>query len=189
MGHISADRADIRAFQIEFGQIVQFVEPKSAVYGEFVRVNLLKLGFLGIEFVLDIADQFLDYVLQRHHSDRAAEFIKHDGKVRVLAQKQIKQLLQRHHIGYREQIQFYLCQLRIRITKYRHEFLDMIQANRVIEIFAAKRESGVFRRDGFFHVGLEIVFQVEINHLVARSHDVPHHSLAKIEDVEDQLAP
>src|SRR5436190_23221050 len=64
----------------------------------------------------------------------------------------------------------------------------MDEADRVIQIFPAKREPGVPGFNRFFHVSLEIVFEIEINDLATRRHDIAHDAVAKIEHVEHELA-
>src|SRR5439155_5019446 len=85
MGDVPADGAHIRALQFKLGEFVQFVKSQSAVHGEFVCVNLAKLLLLKIELVLNITDQFLEHIFQRHHADRAAKFINYQRKMGVLA--------------------------------------------------------------------------------------------------------
>ena len=77
----------------------------------------------------------------------------------------------------------------MRIAHHRHQFLDVNEADRIIEIFAAERKAGVTRFDGLFHIGLEIVLQVEVNDFAARRHDVAHDAVAQVEHVKDKLAP
>ena len=101
---ITADRADIGAFQLDPGQVPQLVKPERAVDPELILVDLAKLLLLRIEFVLNIADHFLEHILQRHHSDRAAVFVDHDGEMRVSGEEKIKQFLERHHFRHRDQI-------------------------------------------------------------------------------------
>ena len=38
------------------------------------------------------------------------------------------------------------------------------------------------------HVRLEVVLQIEVNDLAAGRHDIAHHAVPQIEDVEDKLA-
>src|SRR5262249_22307632 len=95
--YVTADRAHIGALQLESGELVQFVEAESAVDREFVSVDFLELGFLHVELILNIADQFLEHVFERDHADGTSKFVDHDREVRVFAQKKIQQLFQRHH--------------------------------------------------------------------------------------------
>src|SRR5947208_966595 len=104
MGDVAADRTDVRAFQIQFCEIVQLIKAQRSVDGEFVGVNLLKLRLVAVEFVLNIADQLLHYVFEGGHSDRSAEFIDHDSEVGVLAEKESQQLFKRHHFGNRDEL-------------------------------------------------------------------------------------
>src|SRR5438477_3172227 len=94
VGNVTADGADVGAFQFDPSQIAQFVKCQSAVHAKFILVNFAKLFFLGIEFVLNIAHQFLQNILECHHSNCAAEFIDYHGKVCVFVEEQRKQFLQ-----------------------------------------------------------------------------------------------
>ena len=143
MGHVTADRADVRTFQFEFGEIVQLIKPERAVHGEFVRVDFLELGLVGVEFVLNVADQFLQHVFQRHHSNRPAEFVDHDCQVQVFTQKKTEQFLERHHLGDRNQFAFDPQHIGIRIAHHRHEFLDVNEPDCVVEVLATKRKARV----------------------------------------------
>ena len=148
----------------------------------------MKLCLFGVELVLNIADQFFEHVFERHHADRAAKFVDHDGKVRMFAQKHAQQFFQRHHFRHRCQFTFDLHQIGILILHHRHEVFDVNQADRVVEILATKRKPRVLGRDCFLRVRLEIVLEIEINNFVARRHDIAHDALAKIENVHDELA-
>jgi hypothetical protein len=97
MRDVTADRADVRAFQFEPDEVAQLVESQRAIDGKFVLVDFAKLGFLAVELVLDVANDFLEDVLERHHADGAAVFIDHDGEVGVLRQEKVEEFLERHH--------------------------------------------------------------------------------------------
>ena len=74
------------------------------------------------------------------------------------------------------------------IAHHGHEFLDVNEADRVIEIFPAKRETRMSRFDCLFDVGFEAVFKVEINDFAAWCHDIAHNAIAQIERIDEQIA-
>src|SRR5581483_11902534 len=180
MGDISANGADIGAVELETGHVAQFIETKPAIDDKLVFVDLLKLFRLGIEFVLDIADQFLEHVLHRDHADSAAELIDHDGEMSVPDQKEIEQFFQRHHFRNRNEFPPDFHQVRMRIAHQRNEFLDVDQSDGVVEMPAAKRKSRVPRIERFLDVALEILLEIEVNHFAARRHDVAHNATPKV---------
>src|SRR5689334_22468717 len=183
VGNVTADGADVGAFQVDPGQIAEFVKCQCAVHAEFIFVNLAKLFFLGIEFVLNIAHQFFQNILKCHHSYCAAEFIDHDGKVCVFVEEQRKQFLQRHHFRYRNQFAPDAQKVRIRIPHQRNQLFDMNQADAVIEVTAAKREASVAGSERFFYIVFETVFDIQKDDLAAGRHDVPDNAPAEIECV------
>ena len=56
MRHVTADRADIGAFQRQVGHVLQLIQTNRAFDRKLVLVNCPKFRFLGIELVLNIAD-------------------------------------------------------------------------------------------------------------------------------------
>src|SRR5438309_135929 len=99
MGDVPADSAYVRALQLKLGELVQLVKSERAIHGKFVRADLAKFLLFEIELVLNITNQFLQYILERDHSDSAAKFINHQCKMRVLAQEQFEQFFKGHHLG------------------------------------------------------------------------------------------
>src|SRR5438874_12364711 len=87
MGNVPADGAYVRALQLKFGELVQLVKPQRAVYGKFVCADLAKFFLFEIELVLNIANQFFQYIFESDHSDSAAKFIYNHREVRVLTQE------------------------------------------------------------------------------------------------------
>src|SRR5437870_3259459 len=188
MSNITADGAYIRALELKLGEIVQFIKPERSVHAKFVRADLAKFFLFEIELVLNIADQLLQHIFKCNHPDSAAEFIDHDRQVRVLAQEQLQQAFQRHHLGQGNQITLDLQEIRVRIAHHGNQFLDVNEAHRIIEILAAQREPGVAGFDGLFHIGFEIILQVEVNDFTTRRHDVAHDAVAQVEHVKNELA-
>src|SRR6266404_1761293 len=76
----------------------------------------------------------------------------------------------------------------MRVAHHRKQFLDVNEAHRVIEILPTQRETCVLGIDGLFHVGLEVVFEIKINDLTARRHNIAHDAVAKVEHVKDKFA-
>ena len=76
----------------------------------------------------------------------------------------------------------------MRIAHHGKQFLDVNEADRVIEIFAAQRKARVPGFDGLFHIRFEIVLHVEVNNFAARRHDIAHDAVAQIEHIENKFA-
>ena len=76
----------------------------------------------------------------------------------------------------------------MRIAHHRHQLLDVNEADRVIEMTAAKRETRVARLERFLHVLFEALFDIEKDDFAPRRHDIAHHAPAKIERVHEQIA-
>ena len=76
----------------------------------------------------------------------------------------------------------------LRIAHQRHQLLDVDQADRVIEMPAAKRKAGVPRFERLLHVLIEALLDIEINHFAARRHDIAHHAAAHVERVDQDVA-
>ena len=64
----------------------------------------------------------------------------------------------------------------------------MDQTNRIIEMPATKRETGVPRRQRLLHVLIEALFEIEIHDITARGHDIAHHPAPHIERVDENVA-
>ena len=58
---ITTDRTDIGIFYFDVSQVAQLIKAEPASDDKFILVNLAEFGFLHVELVLDIADQFLEH--------------------------------------------------------------------------------------------------------------------------------
>ncbi len=87
MGNITANGAYVRAFQVKLYKIVQLIKPERSVNTKFVCVDFPKFFLFEIEFVLNVADQLLQDILQHHHPNCSAKLIHHQCKMRVLSQE------------------------------------------------------------------------------------------------------
>jgi hypothetical protein len=189
MSNVAADGADIGALQLQARQVPQLVEPQRAVDGELVLVDLAKFGLLAVELVLDIPHDFLEHIFQGHHADGAAIFIDDDGEMGVAGKKEVQQFLQRHHFRHGNQLALDPEQIGLRIAHHRHQFLDVNEADRVIEMAAAKRKTGVARFKSLLQILLKTLLEIEKHDLAAWRHDIAHHALPEIERVDEQIAP
>ena len=63
----------------------------------------------------------------------------------------------------------------------------MNEPDGVIQIFAAQRKTRVTRFDGLFHIGFEIILQVEVNDFAARRHDIAHDAVAQVEHIKNKF--
>ena len=106
----------------------------------------------------------------------------------MFGQEKVQQFLQRHHLGHGLQFAPDAHQIGLRIAHHRHQFLDVDQSDRVIEMTAAERKTRVPRIDRLLHVVLEVFFDIEINNFAARRHDIAHDAAAQIERVNEQVA-
>ena len=146
-----------------------------------------------VEFVLNLADEFLQHVFQRHDADRAAVFIHDDGEVQFPFEKQLQQFFQPRRFPARKSA----CAppaanpppsapCRAAAIKV----LDVNHAARLVQVAAfAKRKARVarfFRQRQAFgqrRVG------VEGGDFVARPHDFARDAMAQIERVQNEVAP
>src|SRR5437660_12708142 len=69
----------------------------------------------------------------------------------------------------------------------REQFLDVDEADGVIEVLATQRKPRVPGFDCFFHIGFETVFQIEVNDFSAWRHDIAHHAVTQIQHIKDKL--
>src|SRR4030095_1922943 len=99
-----------------------------------------------------------------------------------------EQFLKWHHLRQGNQISFDLQEIRVLRAHQREQFLDVDQADGVIEVFATQRKPGVPGLDCLFHIRLETVFQIEVNDFSARRHDVAHHAVTQVQHIKDKLA-
>src|SRR5262249_286884 len=106
MSNVPADGADVRTLQVQLREFVQLIKSKSSVYTEFVCIDFPKFFLFEIELVLDVPDQLLQHILQRHYAHSSAKLVDHKREMRVLAQKQFEQFLKRHHLRHGNYIAF-----------------------------------------------------------------------------------
>ena len=168
-------------------RIAQFVEAEPAIHHEFIITDLVKFLLVGVEFVLNIADYFFKHVFECDHAHGAAKLVDYDGKVRMLPQKKVEQLLERHHFRDRCQVALNPHQVGVWITHHRDQLLDVNKADCVIEMPATKRKAGVSRLQSFLYVVFESILQIEVNDFPARSHDIADDATAKIERVNEKV--
>src|SRR4051794_10010746 len=187
MSHVTADRAYVGAFQIKLRKIVQLVQPQRSIDTKFVSADLVKLFLLEIELILNVSDEFLQYIFQCHKAHGPAKFIHYDGHVRVLTEEQSKQVFERHHFRDWKQFAFDLHQIGMRITHHGKQFLDVNQADRIIQVFTTQRKARMLGFDRLCNVRIEIVLNGEVNNVAARRHDVTHDAVAQIENIEDEF--
>jgi hypothetical protein len=70
------------------------------------------------------------------------------------------------------------------IAHHEKQILDMNEADRVIEVVAAQRETGVLRLDRLFYICFEIILHIQVNDVAARCHDIAHDAVPQIQHVE-----
>ena len=63
------------------------------------RVVAEEEGFFLVEFILDLADQFFQDVLQGGQADGAAPFVHDDGEVEFSLEKKLEEFLQAGGFG------------------------------------------------------------------------------------------
>ena len=87
MRHVTADRADVRTFQVELRKIIKLVETQRSIHAEFVSADFSKFLLLEVELVLNVANEFLQHILQGDQAHCPSEFIHNDCDVGVFAKK------------------------------------------------------------------------------------------------------
>ena len=150
-------------------------------------VHAPQLGLLRVELVLDVADQFLEHVVERHDAGRAAELIHHQREMRVLGEEKAEQLLQRHHLRHGVQFALDALQIRLRLAHQLQQILDVDEPDRVIEMPSAERKPRVPALDRRLQVLLEGILGIQEDDLAARRGDVAHHALAQVERVDEHF--
>ena len=106
----------------------------------------------------------------------------------VLGQKHVQQFLQLHHLRNVQNVAPDSQQIRLRIAHHRDQFLNVNEADRVIEMTAAKRETRVPRFQRLLHIFLETLLQIERDDLAPRRHDIAHHAAPHVESVDENIA-
>ena len=106
----------------------------------------------------------------------------------VPGQEKIEQFFERHHFRDRDELALDPQQVGMRIAHHRHQLLDVNEADRIIEMAAAKRKTRVARFEGLLQVLLKVFLEIEEHHFAARRHDIAHHALPEIERVDEQVA-
>ena len=75
-------------------QLLQLVQRQRPRRFPGVLARPRQQRFLLVELVLNLADQFLQDILQRHHAQGAAVFIHHNRQVQLPFEEELQQLLQ-----------------------------------------------------------------------------------------------
>src|SRR5580698_312851 len=70
--------------QLNAGLLGEVIQVQQAVDLQLAAAQLARLALIGVVLVLDLADQLLDQVLERHDARGAAVLVEHDCQVRAL---------------------------------------------------------------------------------------------------------
>src|SRR5256714_11939859 len=83
--HETADRVVWLVRQLDAEALAESVERCEPIDHERARAFFFERRRFAIELVVDLADELLDDVLERHEPGRAAEFIEDDRELHALA--------------------------------------------------------------------------------------------------------
>ena len=78
----------------------EVVERGSAVELEHIVAQAFEVCFRVVVFIVDVAHNFLEYILQRHNALSAAIFIYHDGEVLFAFAKILQQIVDHTRFGH-----------------------------------------------------------------------------------------
>ena len=148
----------------------------------------MKLRFFIVELVLDVADQFLDDVVKKHHSADMSEFVRDQRDVGFLLEEKFQQHIQRHGFGNHLHLPLDAHQIRVRLANKFQNVLDVNQSERVVEMTTHERKTRVFRFVSDLHRPRERLISIEKNHVAAMRHDIAHPYFVEFEGVDENLA-
>ena len=112
---------------------------------ELILAHAAHLGLVRVELILDVADEFLDHVVERDDAGGAAELIHDEREVRVTREEKAEQLFQRHHLGDIVQLALDARDVGLRLAHGAQEILDVDEADRLVEVLAAEGKTSVPR--------------------------------------------
>ena len=102
MVHEPADRVvllGVLELEVEVEQLEQLVDVGPAVDARLVVGQALDHRLLDVVLVLDLADDLLEQVLDRHEARRAAVLVEHDRDVDLAPLELVEQVVDRHRLG------------------------------------------------------------------------------------------
>ena len=136
-----------------------------------------------VEFVFDVAQNLLDYILQRYQAADAAVFVHHHGQVVVHIAKLFKQHVQRLALGHEHGWAQHVFELELfGIEGVFEQVFGVQDAEHVIFVVGNHGEAGM---GGAHHIGddaADAVAGLHHVHLGAADHGVAHFQPAEIND-------
>jgi hypothetical protein len=86
--------------ELRVEQLLEVVDRGAPVDDRLVVRDLLDERLLGVVLVLDLADDLLDEVLDRHEAGRATVLVEDDGEVDLPTLELVEQVVDRHRFGH-----------------------------------------------------------------------------------------
>src|SRR6516225_9574066 len=182
--HITANRADVRIFEMKAGEFLQLVQIQLALNQKLILTDANKFfRLLLVKFVLDLTHKLSKNVVKGHYTDRSAVFVNYHSKMRPFTQKLVEQLFKRHELRHRHQFPLDREQIGLLLFDLTHQILDVNKANRVVQMPPNQRKAGVTGLDRNLDIRLKRVLYIEVDHVSTRSHDVSNDPPAKVQGI------
>jgi hypothetical protein len=147
--------------------------------------------FLGVELVLNLADEFLQDVFEGDHADGTTVLVHHDGEVEFPVEEELQELLQPGRLGHVDDAAGDRLQIRAAagLETQRVEVLDVNDAEGLVEVArVAQREPGVAGAFGDVEALGQAGGGAQADDVAARAHDVAHEPVGEVEGVEQDVA-
>ena len=171
-------------------QFLQFMQRQRPRRFPGVLARSRQQRFFLVELILNLADQFLQDVLQRHHAHRAAVFIHHNRQVQLPFQEELQQLFQPRRFGNINQLARRGQQVRPApgFEPHRIQILDVNHPQRLVEVPAlAQREAGVARLLRHVQALGDAGLGVQRDDFLPRPHDLARDAPAQVQRVQHDV--
>ena len=183
----SADGVLVPVGELDLKGLLDLFDQHGAGDGVDVVAEGGQLRFLGVELVLDLADDLLDHVLQRDHAAHPAVLVEDGRQVDLLGEHAVEQPVEGQGLRHEGEVPGHALE-RFEGLGAAEQVLDVDHADDPVERAVAQGEAGVAALPRDLEVGLERLLGVEIDHVGPRHHDLPRHAVGELEDVVQQLA-
>src|SRR6056297_2995508 len=162
---------------------VNVAQGRAAVDHEHARLEGPDQGVLEIVFVLDLADDLLDDVLEGDDALDAAVFVHDNREVDLLAAEGLQQRF--HRLGFRHEIgrpRDVAHGEGLRLADETQNFLDMNNADDLVEVAVINRKAGMAGLGADLDQLTERGIDSDADDLGARHHDIAHPDLGQVEN-------
>ena len=148
-----------------------------------------ELNRFPIELILDLAHQLFKDVLQGDEPIHAPMLIHHQGQVLFALLEGEKEGFEA--LGFRREEggprQLPQIHRRALFVEGPEQVLEVDHAHHAIKISIHQGQARVGRFPGSSQVGFQALLQIQVGHLDARHHHLPHHAFRELEEVLDEF--